>query len=191
MSRLGRDALRHRTGTRRSSVSTRAAPTPRWFAGDECLGWCQFGSPEELPEIKSRRRYEQDLTAVPDWRITCFFTGKGKRRRPRSPATVAAQSRVIPRRPTTAPCPARSCIPGRWPHSRTTASHARGRFLRTAGSSPAPSTRPDHGPSACHRALRRACGLPLASPTQATTQHRCSGPTEIVRRFAQLSPDSQ
>jgi len=51
------------------------------FAGDECLGWCQFGSPEELPEIKSRRRYEQDLTAVPDWRITCFFTGKGKCRR--------------------------------------------------------------------------------------------------------------
>ena len=62
-------------------MSTRAAPTPRWFAGDECLGWCQFGSPEELPEIKSRRRYEQDLTAVPDWRITCFFTGKGRRRR--------------------------------------------------------------------------------------------------------------
>jgi len=49
--------------------------------GDECLGWCQFGSAEELPEIKSRRRYEKDLTTVPDWRITCFFTGKGLRRR--------------------------------------------------------------------------------------------------------------
>jgi len=48
--------------------------------GDECLGWCQFGSPAELPEIKSRRRYEKDLTALPDWRITCFFTGKGLRR---------------------------------------------------------------------------------------------------------------
>ena len=45
-----------------------------------CLGWCQFGSPGELPEIKSRRRYEQGLTALPDWRITCFFTGKGLRR---------------------------------------------------------------------------------------------------------------
>jgi len=41
--------------------------------GDECLGWCQFGSAAELPEIKSRRRYEKDLTALPDWRITCFF----------------------------------------------------------------------------------------------------------------------
>ena len=49
--------------------------------GDQCLGWCQFGSTEELPEIKSRRRYEQGLTALPDWRITCFFTGKGLRRR--------------------------------------------------------------------------------------------------------------
>lgn len=48
--------------------------------GDQCLGWCQFGSPGELPEIKSRRRYEKGLTALPDWRITCFFTGKGLRR---------------------------------------------------------------------------------------------------------------
>jgi len=48
---------------------------------DQCLGWCQFGSPRELPEIKSRRRYEQGLTALPDWRITCFFTGKGLRHR--------------------------------------------------------------------------------------------------------------
>ena len=49
--------------------------------GDQCLGWCQFGSAEELPEVKSRRRYDQGLTALPDWRITCFFTGKGLRRR--------------------------------------------------------------------------------------------------------------
>ncbi|MFG2216609.1 GNAT family N-acetyltransferase [Streptomyces sp. NPDC048685] len=51
------------------------------FAGDECLGWCQFGSPAELPEIKSKRKYEKDLTVLPDWRITCFFTGKSLRRR--------------------------------------------------------------------------------------------------------------
>ncbi|MEP7370224.1 MAG: GNAT family N-acetyltransferase, partial [Dermatophilaceae bacterium] len=51
------------------------------FDGDQCLGWCQFGSPAELPEIKSRRRYERDLSTLPDWRITCFFTGKGLRGR--------------------------------------------------------------------------------------------------------------
>lgn len=49
--------------------------------GEQCVGWCQFGSPEELPEVKSRRRYEAGLEASPDWRITCFFTGKGHRRR--------------------------------------------------------------------------------------------------------------
>jgi hypothetical protein len=51
------------------------------FDGDHCLGWCQFGSPEELPQIKSRRLYDKGLTALPDWRITCFFTGKGLRGR--------------------------------------------------------------------------------------------------------------
>ena len=51
------------------------------FDGDRCLGWCQFGSPDELPEIKSRRLYEKGLTTPPDWRITCFFTGKGLRGR--------------------------------------------------------------------------------------------------------------
>ncbi|TCC63341.1 GNAT family N-acetyltransferase [Kribbella pittospori] len=51
------------------------------FADDECLGWCQFGSPEELPEVKSRRLYEKGLTSLPEWRITCFFTGKGLRGR--------------------------------------------------------------------------------------------------------------
>jgi GNAT superfamily N-acetyltransferase len=51
------------------------------FADGQCLGWCQFGSPEELPEVKSRRLYEKGLTTLPDWRITCFFTGKGLRGR--------------------------------------------------------------------------------------------------------------
>ncbi|HEY3560308.1 MAG TPA: GNAT family N-acetyltransferase, partial [Kribbella sp.] len=51
------------------------------FDGDRCLGWCQFGSPEELPLIKSRRLYDKGLVALPDWRITCFFTGKGLRGR--------------------------------------------------------------------------------------------------------------
>lgn len=51
------------------------------FDGEDCLGWCQFGSPAELPQIKSLRLYEKGLVALPDWRITCFFTGKGLRRR--------------------------------------------------------------------------------------------------------------
>ena len=49
--------------------------------GDDCLGWCQYGSPAELPEVKSRRKYEAGLSTPPDWRVTCFFTGRGHRGR--------------------------------------------------------------------------------------------------------------
>ena len=50
------------------------------FDGDQCVGWCQFGSPDELPQIKSRRLYDKGLDKLPDWRITCFFTGRGHRK---------------------------------------------------------------------------------------------------------------
>lgn len=49
------------------------------FDGAECVGWCQFGSPEELPRIKNRRAYLATDPVLPDWRITCFFSGKGDR----------------------------------------------------------------------------------------------------------------
>ncbi len=42
-------------------------------------GWCQFGSPEELPNIKHRRKYDQDAPPVPDWRIACFYVDKKHR----------------------------------------------------------------------------------------------------------------
>ena len=36
-------------------------------------GWCQFGSPEELPNIKHGREYRKDAPPLPDWRIACFY----------------------------------------------------------------------------------------------------------------------
>jgi ribosomal protein S18 acetylase RimI-like enzyme len=36
-------------------------------------GWCQYGSPGELPGIKHKREYEKDAPPRPDWRITCFY----------------------------------------------------------------------------------------------------------------------
>lgn len=50
------------------------------FEGEECVGWCQFGSPDELPRIKSRPAYDKDLLESPDWRIACCFVGRGHRR---------------------------------------------------------------------------------------------------------------
>jgi GNAT superfamily N-acetyltransferase len=50
------------------------------YDGDECVGWCQYGPPVELPNIKNPKAYAKDLNEVPDWRIGCIFTGKGHRR---------------------------------------------------------------------------------------------------------------
>lgn len=49
------------------------------FHGTDCVGWCQFGSPEELPRIHNQRAYLAANPTLPDWRITCFFSGKGYR----------------------------------------------------------------------------------------------------------------
>ena len=45
------------------------------YAGDECVGWCQYGSPAELPNIKNPAAYRKEQKALPDWRIGCLFTG--------------------------------------------------------------------------------------------------------------------
>jgi GNAT superfamily N-acetyltransferase len=50
------------------------------YDGARCVGWCQFGTPEELPRIKREREYERELDALPDWRITCFFVAAEQRR---------------------------------------------------------------------------------------------------------------
>jgi len=49
------------------------------YDGDECVGWCQYGSPAELPTIKNPGAYARDLVELPDWRVGCLFTGKGHR----------------------------------------------------------------------------------------------------------------
>ena len=65
------------------------------FGGDDCLGWCQFGAPSELPRIKSRAAYEKGLTELPDWRIACNFVGKGHRRRGVASAGLAGALDLI------------------------------------------------------------------------------------------------
>ncbi|GIH02375.1 hypothetical protein Rhe02_04420 [Rhizocola hellebori] len=42
-------------------------------------GWCQYGSPQELSNIKHRRMYDKDAPPLPDWRITCFYVDKKHR----------------------------------------------------------------------------------------------------------------
>jgi GNAT superfamily N-acetyltransferase len=59
------------------------------FDGDVCVGWCQFGSPAELPRIKARRAYEAEPAVPPDWRITCFFVDKAYRKQGVAAAALA------------------------------------------------------------------------------------------------------
>jgi GNAT superfamily N-acetyltransferase len=46
---------------------------------DAAQGWCQYGSPEELPGIKHKREYDKGAPPRPDWRITCIFVDKRHR----------------------------------------------------------------------------------------------------------------
>jgi GNAT superfamily N-acetyltransferase len=67
------------------------------FDGDGCVGWCQFGAPDEVPRIKNRTAYEKGRSTTPDWRIACNFVGKGHRRRGVATAALAGALGLIAR----------------------------------------------------------------------------------------------
>src|SRR5512132_3110329 len=64
------------TAPSRSGWSRRAVHT-LVFDGDEAVAWCQYGTPEELPNIHHRKEYEAALDRPPAYRITCIFVDKG------------------------------------------------------------------------------------------------------------------
>jgi GNAT superfamily N-acetyltransferase len=65
------------------------------YAGDRCVGWCQFGPTGELPNIKNPKAYEKGLAELPDWRIGCVFTDKRHRREGVSRAAVTGALAAI------------------------------------------------------------------------------------------------
>jgi GNAT superfamily N-acetyltransferase len=80
----GKDAFDAETPQARRAAKERLVREGRAHAAlvyrdDTCVGWCQFGSPMELPRIHNERAYRQGGPMPPDWRITCFFSGKGFR----------------------------------------------------------------------------------------------------------------
>ncbi len=78
-----------------SRVRAETAHAALVFDGDDCLGWCQFGVPDELPRIKSRAAYERGRTTSPDWRIACCYVGKGHRRQGVATAALAGALDLI------------------------------------------------------------------------------------------------
>ena len=87
-----------RDGNRRAKrrhVSNGTVHQTLVYAGDECVGWCQYGSPAELPNIKNPAAYDKERKALPDWRIGCLFTGSRHRGAGVARAAVAGTLEAI------------------------------------------------------------------------------------------------
>ena len=53
------------------------------------VGWCQFGQPDEVPQITNGASCEQGQTSRPDWRTACCYVGNGHRRQGVAAAALA------------------------------------------------------------------------------------------------------
>ena len=73
------DATQNRAGKERRVREGRAHAALVIDENGSAQGWCQYGSPEELPGIKHRREYDKAAPLPPDWRITCIFVDKKHR----------------------------------------------------------------------------------------------------------------
>ena len=51
------------------------------FDGDQAVAWCEYGTPEELPNIHHRKDYESAGDPPPDYRLTCIFIDRDYRRK--------------------------------------------------------------------------------------------------------------
>lgn len=65
------------------------------YADGACVGWCQYGSPAELPNIKNLKKYASGAGELPDWRIGCIFTGSKHRGQGVARAAVAGALEAI------------------------------------------------------------------------------------------------
>lgn len=65
------------------------------YDGNECVGWCQYGSPAELPRIKNAATYARGAAEPPRWRIGCIFASSRHRGRGVARAAVAGALEAI------------------------------------------------------------------------------------------------
>jgi hypothetical protein len=45
--------------------------------GKDCVGWCQYATPAELPRINNGKAYDKELSELADWRIGGILRGEG------------------------------------------------------------------------------------------------------------------
>jgi hypothetical protein len=63
------------------------------YDGRDVVGWCQFGPPAELPGRMGG--FDKLSLAPPDWRITCFFVDRDRRKEGIAEAALAGALRLI------------------------------------------------------------------------------------------------
>ncbi len=63
------------------------------YDGADVVGWCQFGSPGELPGRMGG--FRKLGVAQPDWRITCFFVDRSRRGEGVAEAALGGALRMI------------------------------------------------------------------------------------------------
>lgn len=68
------------------------------YSGDTAVGWCQYGSPAELPHIYHLKQYTAEQSGPPpDYRITCFFVDRDFRGRGVAARALAGAIELIAR----------------------------------------------------------------------------------------------
>jgi len=93
----GKERGAHRRAQKENRVRQGTAHAALVYDGVTCIGWCQFGAPEELPRIKHLRVYSEGSFELPQWRITCFFVDKAYRGQGVSSAALAGALEEIAR----------------------------------------------------------------------------------------------
>jgi hypothetical protein len=63
------------------------------YDGEDIVGWCQFGPPAELPARMGG--FLKLGVASPDWRITCFFVDRDRRKEGVAEAALGGALRMI------------------------------------------------------------------------------------------------
>jgi GNAT superfamily N-acetyltransferase len=87
-------AAHNRAGKQRRVWEGRAQAALVVDEDGSAQGWCQYGSPEELPGIKHKREYQKAARAPPDWRITCLYVDKKHRGQGRARALEGALDQI-------------------------------------------------------------------------------------------------
>jgi GNAT superfamily N-acetyltransferase len=78
-SEIRRGTSEENKARKRSLVMQGRAHAALVYLEGKPVGWCQFGSPEELPAIYHKKQVETSDYTFPDWRITCIFVDKNYR----------------------------------------------------------------------------------------------------------------